>query len=432
MNNVTVLGRAGEFNVACQPTTLSNHAGIVLLRDFADRLGVATQLDDHLHVKTRERGYTESESLLALVWSQILGGSCLSDLNVLRGDQGTQALLGLTTTLAPTTAGEFLRKFDLGQITALRHQLSVLAERVRPWQQSDTVTLDFDPSIYEQCSTRKQGSRKAYNGEIGYAPMFCFWAEEQELLYSHLLAGNRNPVGILRWFWREVQRRIPPGRHVKARADSAFYHWKFIAALEAAGVIYAITADRTTQLLEHIRALPEKAWQHFASGTKVQVAEFWYAPDRQPHRRYVVKREPRQDRRGQRYWHYHVVVTNDLRSTPRQLMRWALKRCTVENLIKEHKTGFGLEKMPTHNYFANWAWLLLGELAFNLVAWFKRLILPEHYHHATIKTIRHHLLNVAGKIVTSGKQFFLMLSEHSFYQDVWAFALKRLADMRSG
>lgn len=432
MNNVNVIGRAGEFNIAFQPSRLSNHAGIVMLREFADRLGVAAQLDEHLHVKERERGYTESESLLSLVWSQILGGSCLSDLDVLRGDVGTQALLGLDSVIAPTTAGEFLRKFDLGQITALRSQLSQLAERVRPWQLSDTVTLDFDPSIYEQCSTRKQGSRKAYNGQIGYCPMFCFWAEEQELLYSHLLAGNRNPVGKLLWFWEEVRRRIPPGRRVKARGDSAFYHWKFIEALEAANVTYAITADQTTQLLAQVTALPEKAWHSFGAGTKAQVAEFWYAPDRQPRRRYVAKREARRDKKGQSYWHYHIVVTNDLRSAPRQLMRWALKRCTVENLIKEHKTGFGLEKMPTNNYFANWAWLLLGELAFNLVAWFKRLILPEQYHQATIKTIRHHLLNVAGKIVTSGSRFFLLLSEHSFFQDVWAFALKRLADMRSG
>lgn len=132
MNAVNVIGRAGEFNIAFQPSTLSNHAGIVRLRDFADRLGVAAQLDDHLHVKTRERGYTEAESLLALVWSQILGGSCLSDLEVLRGAAGTPALLGLDGVLAPTTAGEFLRKFELGQITALRQELSVLAERVRP------------------------------------------------------------------------------------------------------------------------------------------------------------------------------------------------------------------------------------------------------------------------------------------------------------
>ncbi len=88
--------------------------------------------------------------------------------------------------------------------------------------------------------------------------------------------------------------------------------------------------------------------------------------------------------------------------------------------------------MPTNYYHANWAWLLIGQLAFNIVAWFKRQALPEQYHTATIKTIRHHLLNVAGKIVSSGKQLFLMLSDQSLFQDVWAFALNRLADFKSG
>jgi hypothetical protein len=32
-----------------------------------------------------------------------------------------------------------------------------------------------------------------------------------------------------------------------------------------------------------------------------------------------------------------------------------------DNLIKEHKTGLGLEKMPPKNYFADRAWLLAGE-----------------------------------------------------------------------
>jgi len=146
----------------------------------------------------------------------------------------------------------------------------------------------------------------------------------------------------------------------------------------------------------------------------------------------VAKRERRKTKKGEEYWRYYVIITNDLRSSARQIMRRGLKRCAMENQIKEYKAGFGLEKMPTNNYHANWAWLLIGQLAFNIVAWFKRQALPEQYHTATIKTIRHHLLNVAGKIVSSGKQFFLMLSDQSLFQDVWAFALNRLADFKSG
>ncbi|MCI0666150.1 MAG: hypothetical protein L0220_34285, partial [Acidobacteria bacterium] len=54
-----------------------------------------------------------SESVLALCWKLILGGEHLSDLEILRGDPGTQQMLGLESVIAPTTAGEFLRKFCL-------------------------------------------------------------------------------------------------------------------------------------------------------------------------------------------------------------------------------------------------------------------------------------------------------------------------------
>lgn len=427
-----VVGKAGKFNICFQDSLLSNHAGVVLLKEFTDRLGLELLINAQLEVKERERGYTEAESVLALCWSQILGGEHLSDLNVLRGDAGTRALLGLESVIAPTTAGEFLRKFTIGDLTSLRTLLGAAAERMRPVQMGEVVTLDFDGAIYEQCSKCKPGSRKAYNGQIGYAPIFCFWAEQSELLMSHLLAGNRHPSAKVLWFFDQTLRAVPAGRSLKVRADSAFYTWDFILRLEREGATYAITADLTQQRREQLAAIAEKDWKSYGHGTKAEVAEFWYAPDRQAPHRYVAKRERRTTKKGEQYWHYHVIITNDWRSTARQVMRWSLKRCAMENLIKEHKSGFGLEKMPTNNYHANWAWLLIGQLAFNIVAWFKRHVLPERYHTATIKTIRHHLLNVAGKIVSSGKQFFLMLSDQSLFQDVWAFALNRLADFKSG
>jgi Transposase DDE domain group 1 len=427
----TVIGQAANFNICFQSATLSSHAGVALLKDFSERPGVPLLLQS-LRVKRRARGYNEPESILDLCWNAILGGDCLLDLNVLRCEAGTQQLPGVSSTIAPTTAGEFLRKFGIGEVTALRSILGTIAARARPWRQSDVVTMDFDASIYAQCSLRKQGSRKAYNGQIRYAPLFCFWAEEGELLSARLPGGNQHPATKIVGFFEQALRIPPPGRRLQVRADSAFYCWDFRQALEREHVIYAITADQTEPMRKQLAAIPSTDWWSFGNGARTEIAEFWYGPDRQPPHRYIVKRESRRNRQGDSYWHYRVIVTNNLRDSARQVMRWSLKRCAMENLIKEHKSGFGLAKTPTRSYHANWAWLLIGQLAFNLVAWFKRLILPEQYHRATIKTIRHHLLSTAGKIVSSGKQFFLMLSDQSFFQDVWAFALKRLADLKSG
>lgn len=431
MNNTKVIGKAGKFNICFRDITLASHAGIVLLKEMVDRFGVAELIDCEMGVKQRERGYKESESILSLCWNLILGGEHLSDLDVLRGDPGTQALLGLESVIAPTTAGEFLRKFSIGDICDLRRLLRLTAGRIRPHQPSDTCTLDLDASIYEQASTRKEGSRRAYNGQIGYHPLFCFWAEEGELLLTRLLSGNRHPSGAALFFLREVLKVAPAGKRMKLRADSAFYSWDLIDELELRQIIYAITADLSESLKSEIEKIPEEEWKRFNQDPNVQVADLWYAPHPHKAHRYVVKRVLLKNKKGWHYYSYHPVITNDERRTPKQLMRWALKRCAMENQIKEHKSesGFGLEKLPTGKYFANWAWLLIGQLAFNLVAWFKRLALPEQYRNSTIKTIRYQILTLAGRIVESGRQFFLVLSDHYQFQDVWQFALKRLAKL---
>jgi DDE family transposase len=104
------------------------------------------------------------------------------------------------------------------------------------------------------------------------------------------------------------------------------------------------------------------------------------------------------------------------RCAPRALVVWHLQHATRENAIKEHTSGLGLEKRPTQKFPANWAYLLSGQLAFNLQAWFKRLVLPPAYPQATIKMMRHHLLNLAGKLVHTACGWFMMLSDQYRYQ----------------
>src|SRR5262249_60804211 len=161
------MGKVGKFNLCFRPERLTSHAGVVLLHDFAQRLGVACLLDDALQVKARERGYSEGAAVGGLLSNLILGGTCLSDLEVLRGEAGTQEVLGGGAVLAPTTAGEFLRKFDIGDVHDLQRVIGRLQQRVRPHQRATTCTIDLDSSIYEQASRHKEGSTKAYNGEIG-------------------------------------------------------------------------------------------------------------------------------------------------------------------------------------------------------------------------------------------------------------------------
>jgi Transposase DDE domain group 1 len=431
VNRERVVGKVGRFNIGFRSEQLTSHAGAVLLQDFAQRLGVEDVLEEELHVKTRKRGYGEGEAIRGLVYNVILGGEHLSDLEVLRGDPGTQELLDAEGMLAPTTAGEFLRKFDIGAVHDLQRAHLRLQGRVRPHQQTLTCTIDLDSSIYEQASPHKEGSTKAYNGEVGYHPLLAFWAEEGELLFSHLRRGSAHTARNVLWFLRQTRKRIPETADKKLRADSGFYSKGVVEWCEVEGFSFTITADQTAPLLAAITALPERCWQNLPDYALAEVAELRYQPTgwSRPYR-YVVKREVAETKTGELYWKYHATVTNVEDLSARELVVWHLQHANMENAIKEHKSGFGLEKLPTQKFHANWAYLLIGQLAFNLMAWFKRLVLPTSYHRTTIKTIRHHLLNLAGKIVHTARRCFLMLSDQYRYQAVWLFAIDRLAHLQ--
>jgi len=196
---------------------------------------------------------------------------------------------------------------------------------------------------------------------------------------------------------------------------------------------HSITADQTEPLLEAITAVPERRWHPLPEYELAEVTELRYQPTGWSHPyRYVIKREVAETKAGELYWKYHATVTNEEDLLAREVVVWHLQHAAMENAIKEHKSGCGLEKLPTQKFHANWAYLLIGQLAFNLLGWFKRLVLPASYHRTTIKTIRHHLLNLAGKIVHTARRCFLMISDQYRYQAVWRFAIDRLAHLQFG
>lgn len=376
MNTQKVVGKVGKFNIGFRREHLTSHAGTVLLHDFAQRLGVERVLEAELSVKTRERGYGEGQAIGGLVYNLIWGGEHLSDLEVLRGDPGTQELLEVETILAPTAAGEFLRKFAIGDVHDLQRGHRRLQQQVRPYQQATSCTIDLDSSIYEQASSSKEGSTKAYNGEVGYPPLFAFWVEEGELLFSHLRRGSAHTARTVGWFLRETRKRVPDTAVKKLRADSGFYSKAVVEWCEGEGFTFTITADQTAPLRAAITALPERRWRNVPEYALAEVAELRYQPTgwARPYR-YVVKRELAETKAGELYWKYHATVTNEGGKSAREVVVWHLQHAAMENAIKEHKSGFGLEKLPTQKFHANWAYLLIGQLAFNLVVWFKRLVL---------------------------------------------------------
>jgi len=69
-------------------------------------------------------------------------------------------------------------------------------------------------------------------------------------------------------------------------------------------------------------------------------------------------------------------ISNDWKKPAAQIVLEANGRCNQENLIAQLKSGCKALAMPVDNLVSNWAYMVMGSLAWTLKAW-SALLLPE-------------------------------------------------------
>jgi hypothetical protein len=222
---VKVTDRSALVRVAASGQQITAHAGLVLVRELWDRLGLPPLLDA-VTVKKRRRGYSAPQAVLAVCETLIVGGECLDDATLLRGDGGQEQLRGHAVP-DPTTLGRFLARFNLGHIGQLNRAFERLFARVHPLLvRGEQVTLDLDSTLVEHHGPvgSRQGTRGTYAGKVAWHPLLCFVAETGEWLHGKLRNGHAAPSTGARRFFRECLRRLPDGIRVFLRADERGDH----------------------------------------------------------------------------------------------------------------------------------------------------------------------------------------------------------------
>ncbi len=73
------------------------------------------------------------------------------------------------------------------------------------------------------------------------------------------------------------------------------------------------------------------------------------------------------------------------------------------------RQGCGLANFPCHSFRANQVWRFLVQLAKNLLCWAKPLCLDPVFLLARPKPVRYQLLQVAGRLVHTGRRSSLRL-----------------------
>jgi hypothetical protein len=216
-------------------------------------------------------------------------------------------------------------------------------------------------------------------------------------------------------------------------ADSAYYGRDVIAAARRHKVRFSITARKDRAVTAAIASIDEQAWtpirypravfdeqlQQWVSDAEVAEIEFTAFASRAKAQRVTARLIVRRVRdanpdhtavnaQGElfRVWRHHAVFTD----SPLPMLQVEAdhrRHAIIEQVIAELKNG-PLAHLPSGNFMANSAWLVLAAMAFNLTRALGTLASAFHAKAATA-TIRRQLITVAARVARSARRSTLRL-----------------------
>jgi len=407
------------------------NAGLVLASTLIDRLGIEQVVDETLDLGERPGAARPGRKLLTLVCSALVGGDSIDDADVLRCGE-TERVLGQRV-MAPSTLGTFLRSFTFGHVRQLDRAFEAILGRA--WAAgagpgSEPLTIDLDSTIVEVAGHAKQGASFGYTKRRGYHPLLATRADTGEVLHARLRKGSASSQRGAERFVRELVarvRRLGAAGPLIVRADSGFWNYKTIAALEQHGVRYSIGVTQQAHVRAAIEQIPEQAWQPLAGYPPEGIAQI--AEGTLAGRRLVVRRTRLVGAQAELFpdWRYHAFITD--RSEPLALVEADHRRhAQIELAIRDLKQGSGLNHAPSGRFFANAAWLLIACLAHNLARWLSRLGLGTSGP-IVVQTIRRRYLTLPGRITRSARRSTLHLPARWPWREGFTQALARLRAM---
>jgi hypothetical protein len=406
------------FKLEMTKERLTAHGGLALMAEFNHGIGLRELADRYLPPPGSHRGFDASVMVDSLVVMLQGGGRSLEDLRELKNEEGLMELLGRDEIPEPDTVGDWLRRMGdakTGQpgLNGLDRVRDKINKRILRRDGMKEYTLDADAT---EIIGEKADALFTYHGNKGYMPMLGFLYEAPVCLYDEFREGNVPPAYGQKAFYLGCKRRMPAGKRIRYyRSDSASYQADLFNQLEEDKVKYAITVDQDKAVKLVIALIAEEDWKEPVRGCGYEIGETVHCMNATKKAfRLVVKRwVPRQGElfeKGGLYF-YHAVATNWLEEekNTQEVFDWHNQRGQAENFNKEVKIGFGMERMPCGQTYANAVFFRIGILAYNLFIGFKRLSCPESWMKRTIATFRWKMVQVAGRIIRHAGERVLKL-----------------------
>ena len=435
----SISGGIDRLEARFDDASLVADGGLVLVGTLVGRLGLEAMLDEAVR-PAGSAGAGAGRKVLSLVASMLAGGSFIDDADRLRA--GSAGAVLPFAVAAPSTLGTFLRSFSWGHVRQLdrAHELALgRAWSVGAAPEASEMTLDLDSTVCEVHGRAKHGAAYGHTGVLGYHPLVAVRDDTGEMVHTRMRSGS-SQRGSLRFAAETLARlgRLAPQAAVTVRADSGFFSYELIAALEAKGASYSIAIPQNAKVKAAIEAIGDAAWAPIAytEGGEAQVAETVIETGRRdpegPRRlRLVARRSRLTGPQGELWpdWRCHCFVTNRADLDTAQADAYHRAHARVELAIKDLKHS-GLAHCPSGRFCANAAWLACAALAHNIVRWTARLGRTQHPGRLTAAaTVRRRLICVPARLVNHSRRHILRLPRHWPWAPAFTAALGRLRNL---
>ena len=412
-----VLRGCGAFYEIADRVRAVAAGGVALVHRMVQALKLDAEIDGRVDVLKLHQPYHESDHVLNIAYNLLAGGECLEHLELLRNDENYLDMLGARRIPDPTTAGDFCRRFDSGElIDALQNAIN--ESRLRVWRtQTDQffehALIDADGSIVE-ASDCTENADFSHKGTFGFHPLLVTLANTQEVLFIENRPGSRpsHEGAAARLDAAVALVRRAGFRGVTLRGDTDFSQTNYLDGWDENGVSFVFGYAAYANVVESADSLPDAAWQLLERGERYQirtaprarpenvrdrvvtereyhnihlvhehVSEFEYQPGkcRKPYRMVVVRKLLTHEKGQELLFpetRYFFYITNRRDVSAREIVRLANTRCDQERVIGQLKSGVKSLCSPLDNLHSNWAYMVMATLAWNLAKWLA-LLLPE-------------------------------------------------------
>src|ERR1017187_6269170 len=238
---------------------LTPYGGLLPVIPMLEKLEFQSLVEQTLTSKRIPRALDLYRFVLGIVLGLYIGFPRLNQLRFMARDPILTGILTVTKLPVQSTFWRFVNALHLNVARQMLVIMRTMRERV--WAAAnvklEVVTIDTDTTVHTLYG-RQMGGRKGYNpknkGKKSYQPMLTFINETREYIWGQLRNGDRPTGKQIGDHIRNVCAALPAGvKQIYGRVDSGFYCREAVEAYEECNAQFAISARKTSRLVEELR-----------------------------------------------------------------------------------------------------------------------------------------------------------------------------------